>query len=57
MQSGASVRHCAASASVKVMPKLVTALCLSEDRSMSRTPGSCISATFMGAMLYHQLTR
>ncbi|MNW07127.1 hypothetical protein D3C71_2036720 [compost metagenome] len=57
MQLGATVRHCVARASVNVMPKLVTALRVSDDKSMSRTPGSCISATFMGAMLYHQLTR
>jgi hypothetical protein len=39
------------------MPKLVTVLRRSALKSIFSTPGTCISATFMGAMLYHQLTR
>ena len=39
------------------MPKLVTVLRRSAEKSMASTPGSCITATFMGAMLYHQVTR
>ena len=57
MQWGAKPRHCCASASVKVMPKLVTGLRRSALQSIWRAPGSCMSAPFMGAMLYHQVTR
>ena len=42
---------------VKVMPKLVTGFMRRLLKSKSCTFGNCITATFMGAMLYHQLTR
>ncbi|MNT75496.1 hypothetical protein D3C72_2143950 [compost metagenome] len=39
------------------MPKLVTGFLRSALQSMARAPGTCMSAPFMGAMLYHQVTR
>ena len=39
------------------MPKLVTGLTLRLLKSNSRAPGTAMQATFIGAMLYHQLTR
>ena len=39
------------------MPKLVTGFIRRLDRSKRATSGTCMQATFIGAMLYHQLTR
>ena len=56
-QLGAKLRHCCARVSVKAMPKLVTVFSRSELKSKMRAEGTAITATFMGAMLYHQVTR
>jgi len=47
--------HCLARPSVKVMPKLVTGFMRRLDRSKDAMSGNCITATFIGAMLYHQV--
>ena len=39
------------------MPKLVTGFMRRLDRSNSLAVGTCIATTFIGAMLYHQVTR
>jgi len=57
VQFGAYSRQRRAIVSVKVMPKLVTGLMRRLDRSNCCASGNCIAATFIGAMLYHQLTR
>lgn len=48
--------HCSASGCVSTMPKLVAGFTFSDERSNFAASGCCITATFIGAMLYHQLT-
>ena len=42
---------------MNAIPKLVTGFIRRLARSKSFAPGTCIAATFIGAMLYHQVTR